>query len=231
VSKASNKAYDIIRTRILSGQFPPGTRLKEEQLCEQCGVSRTPIREALRRLHQEGLVHFAPHRGAQVPQWSDDDLEEVFALRAVLEGYAAGRAAERIQPAAINELQRTAEEMERIIAVKAPGYEAAFLSANKKFHNTILEAAGTPRLREMLAHVIELPIMHRTFEKYSDADIARSLSHHREIIDAFRAGDSEWARSVMKSHLHAAHSALIQDERDAESTPGDVVAIRGKSAG
>lgn len=231
MSKASNKAYDIIRTRILFGHFPPGTRLKEEQLCEQCGVSRTPIREALRRLHQEGLVHFAPHRGAQVPEWSADDLDEVFALRSVLEGYAAARAAERIQPATIDELQRIAQEMESIVAAKKPGYEAAFLAANKSFHNAILEATGSQRLREMLAHVIELPIMHRTFEKYSDADIARSLGHHRELIDAFRAGDSEWACSVMKSHLHAAHRALVQNDRDTDGVSGDVVAIRSKSTG
>lgn len=231
MSKASNTAYEIIRTRILSGHFQPGTRLKEEQLCEQCGVSRTPIREALRRLHQEGLVQFAPHRGAQVPEWSAEDLDEVFSLRAVLEGYAAARAAERIRPAAIDELQRLAEEMERAVAAKGPGYAAVFLSANKNFHNIILTAAESPRLQKMLVHVIELPIMHRTFEKYSGADIARSMGHHRELIDAFRAGDGEWARSVMQSHLHAAHTAHRQERREAAGALGDVVTFRGKSAG
>ena len=84
MSSAAEKAYEAIRDGIVGGELPVGGRLREEELAGTIGVSRTPVREALRRLDAEGLVEFSPHRGAQVASWSDQDLDEIFGLRGVL---------------------------------------------------------------------------------------------------------------------------------------------------
>lgn len=206
---ASHKAYQAIKSSIVSGRFKPGHRLKEEQLGELCGVSRTPIREALRRLHQEGLVQIGAHKGAQVADWSAADLAEVFSLRGLLEGHAAERAASRITQKDLDRLRRYAARMEDAIDGRPANYQAIFLEANTDFHGVILGAAASPRLVQMMGHVLETPLMLRTFERYSDEDIARSMGHHAELIDALRAHDGDWARSIMQSHLSAAHRAFM----------------------
>lgn len=210
MSKAADKAHDLIRSAILSGRFGPGTHLKEGLLVEFCGVSRTPVREALRRLHQEGLVSFAPHRGAHVPEWTDSDVEEIFTLRAVLEGHAAEQAALRIRPESIAELESLAKDMEEIIDMHLPAFKQAVLEANHAFHEAIIDAAESPRLKQMLAHVTDPPLLRSTFDTYTDEDLARSMRHHRELIAAFRARDSARARAVMQGHVQSAFRAVMQ---------------------
>jgi DNA-binding GntR family transcriptional regulator len=205
MSKAASKAHDVIRSAILSGRFSPGTHLKECLLVEYCGVSRTPVREALRRLHLEGLVHFAPHRGAHVPEWTAEDVEEIFTLRAVLEGHAADLAARRIRPEVIAELEGLAADMEEIVATHPPAFKLAVLEANQAFHEAIIDAAGSPRLKQMLAHVTDPPLLRSTFDTYSNEDLTRSMEHHRELIAAFRARDGARARVVMQAHVQAGH--------------------------
>ena len=104
MSKAADRAYDWVRQRILSGEYPPGSHLKEERIAEDSEVSRTPVREALRRLSNEHFVKFVPNQGAFVATWENDDVEVIFELRAMLEGYAAQRAASRISEEQIREL-------------------------------------------------------------------------------------------------------------------------------
>ena len=109
MSSAAEKAYEAIRDGIVGGVLPVGGRLREEELAGSIGVSRTPVREALRRLDAEGLVEFSPRRGAQVASWSDQDLDEIFGLRAVLESYGASLAATRIGGDALAELAELAD--------------------------------------------------------------------------------------------------------------------------
>ena len=112
MSKASQSAYEAIRGRILSGEFPAGTHLKEERLAEVCGVSRTPIRDALRTLAAEDYVRVVPNRGTFVSEFSDSDIEDIFVLRSMLEGYAARMAAQRATPEQIFELREQCEKID-----------------------------------------------------------------------------------------------------------------------
>lgn len=213
VPSAGVRAYEMIKDDILGGRFAPGERLKEDELTARCAVSRTPVREALRRLGVEGLVVMTPNAGAQVAVLGPRDLEEIYALRAMIEGHAAERAAANIDGKQLRRLVALAEEMEA--AVGAGGGEALnlrFTPANAEFHRVILDAAMSPRLSAMAALVIEMPLTLRTLARYSDADRRRSLRHHRELIDALRARDGGWAASVMKSHIHAAFRALVGSE-------------------
>ena len=204
VSTAGGKAYDRIRAAILSGDFGPGRRLKEDELTGFCQVSRTPVREALRRLALEGLVMVTPNAGAQVSTVSNSELGEIYALRAMIEGHAAERAAATIGAPEIARLDELATRMEQSLGLDQDRFAAVFTGANSDFHRIILETAASPRLSAMAALVIEMPLAQRTLARYSDQDIVRSMGHHRELIDAFATRDGPWAASVMKSHIHAA---------------------------
>jgi len=102
-----------IRQRIMSGEFPIGTQLRQAALATEFKVSRTPVREALRKLASEQLVSFEPHLGVRVPGWSNHDIEEIFALRVELESYAAGQAARHANPAQVAELRELAGQIEK----------------------------------------------------------------------------------------------------------------------
>src|SRR2546421_6975169 len=121
VQNASVAATELIREAILDGRLPPGQRLKEEELARELGISRTPVREALLVLQTEGLVDAAPNRGAAVRSHDVDDLEDLYQLRALLEGYAARRAAANITDAALPALWASCERSETLI--KGEGQE------------------------------------------------------------------------------------------------------------
>lgn len=213
VLSAADRAYAAIRGGILDGTFELGARLPEEDVAERAGVSRTPVREALRRLAAEGFVTFEPNRGAQVASWTDGDLEEIFRLRAMLEGHAAARAAAR---ATAGQLDAMADLAGRMEAAAREGTAAALdrvAELNTAFHRTILTAAASPRLAAMLGSVIVVPLVHRTFHRYTPAALRRSMDHHRELLAAFAAGDPDWAGTVMQTHVLAARAELLGTRR------------------
>lgn len=212
---AGQRAYETIRQLILDGRLPPGHWLKEEELTAVCGASRTPIREAIRRLAAEGLVTKAPRLGAQVASVEPSELEEIYHLRAMVEGHAAGRAARRITPEQIARLKALAEIMEAASAAGPDIVRAHYTPANAEFHRIILEAAMSRRLTAMASLVVEVPLTLRTLAKYSHEDRQRSLHLHRELIAAFEAGNAEWAEGAMKIHIHAALHALLRPGRKA----------------
>lgn len=201
-------AHACIKERIISGVFPPGAPLREAELAELTGVSRTPVREALRRLELDGFVSFEPNKGARVPNWEDDDLQELFELRALLEGHAAKIAARRMTNDVLDELGMLAEQMLGLGQRKTPD-RAAITELNQRFHGLILEATGQRRLQLFMRGLVQVPLVHRTFYRYSPDALLRSLRHHVELHAALSAGNSEWSESVMRSHVLAAHQELV----------------------
>lgn len=205
---ASERAYDAIREMIVTGEYRPGDRLRESDLSERAGVSRTPVREALRRLIAEGLIDFLPNRGAFVATWDDEHLIDIFEVRAVIEGYACKRAATRIEPEEVERLVDLADQMEaRYRGTAVDLFQITQL--NNEFHNLLVNASRSRILVNSVEGVLRVALVHRTFLRFSDADMHRSFRHHREIIDAVRAGDGDWAQSVMCSHIHAARDIII----------------------
>jgi DNA-binding GntR family transcriptional regulator len=208
MARAVDKAYQAVRERILRGVYPAASRITEQEIAAAAGVSRTPVREALRRLEAEGLVEFVPNQGAIVTDWSEDDRDDVFELRALLEAYGASRAAHRITPEGLAELKELAREQYQESMQRADGYLDRIGELNTRFHRHLHAFAGSARLVTALASLIEAPLMMRTFEKYEGEDLVRSASHHLEIVRALEAHDSEWAASVMRSHILSARGAL-----------------------
>ena len=207
MSKASERAYSEIRALIFSGDVPPGSPLTEEALADICGVSRTPVREALRRLEAELYVVRSDSQRLFVANWNSEDLAEMFTLRAMLEAHAAARAATRITFSGIERLRASNAMITAAVAADTPDV-ALFLSENRRFHEIFISAAASPRLATMLAALVEQPVVRRTAARYGRDELARSAHEHGELIQAFAARDAEWARAVMVSHIRRAFHAF-----------------------
>ena len=201
-SRASDRAYARIRADILEGRCAAGAHLKEEELAARAGVSRTSVRDALRRLAGEGLVQSAPNRGTFVARFTPYEVNEIFQLRAALEGYGAALATPRIDAAGLDRLEALAAAMERMTARRRGPDLGRFVQLNNEFHRAILACAGSPRLSAILLPLIEIPLMLlKQYNWHRRVDPARSNQQHREIIAALRSRDPIWTRTAMHSHI------------------------------
>ncbi len=217
----AEQAYQWIKNRILRNHWPDGAALTESALSREIGVSRTPVREALRRLTLEGLVETIPNQGSRLQRWTVEDLDEIFGLRVVLESFGARLAAMSITEAEIAALHDLCGAMEALVAdgVRNAATKKALTQLNEQFHEVVLAAAHSERLKLLAGQIISFPLIYRTFTVYDEDEIMRSMGHHRELVDAFRARDPAWAESIMRAHLSAGHQATrrklaAQHQRD-----------------
>src|SRR5688572_27760278 len=189
MAAAVDKAYQTIRDGIVSGAYPPGSHLTAQALAGASGLSRTPVREAMRRLHAEGLISFIPHRGAFVAHLDERDIHKIYDLRVVLEGYAAETAATEAEDAQVAELDRLAVQMSEAIEQQSPSMIEEVTRLNNGFHKLIVTAAANPRLEVALTSIVEVPLVLRTFRRYSVDEMRRSTTQHLELVSALRARD------------------------------------------
>ena len=212
---AAERAYQMILQGVGDRTYRAGERLREEDLSKALGMSRTPIREALRRLSAEGIVEFNTNRGAQVMSWSDAELNEIFDLRALLESFAAGRAAVRMDAADVARLNELATAMEEMVTNE--GRLDRLAQLNNEFHELLLNRSGSPQLVSLTGALVHVPLVQRTFQRYSQDDLRRSMRQHRELVDACRVRDGGWAEAVMRSHVLSARH--IFDTAEGDNTP------------
>lgn len=203
MSRASDRAYDEIKAQILNGSLAPGAQLKEEELAEICGVSRTPVRDAMHRLEAEMFIQRSDSQRSFVSNWSIDDIDELFTLRTMLEGHAAAQAAERATPEMLAALRRNVATIDAAIDRPLPDVDT-FLAANAQFHALIIQAAASDRLAHMINRLVLQPIVHHTAMRYDADQLRRSLAEHVEIVAALEARDGAWAHAVMTSHIRRA---------------------------
>jgi DNA-binding GntR family transcriptional regulator len=204
-----------IQTQVLSGAMPVGTRLRQEALAAQFGVSRTPVREALRQLQATGLVELLPNRGAVVRGPSAKEIREAYEVRAELEGLAAELAAVRISDRDLVRLREAQalfrESVTALIARRArrPAPwkdESVWVRANDLFHQTILDAAANGRLSQTIAD------LHRSFPRdltwtalsQSSRLLEKNVEQHESILDAIQRRDPIGARRRMIEHVRSA---------------------------
>jgi DNA-binding GntR family transcriptional regulator len=209
------RARDELREAILAGSLPPGSRLRAESLAERLQTSRTPVREALHLLAREGLVDIEPRRGAVVRQFDAADLADLYDVRALIEPYAARRAATRI---GAPDVARLADLCDRADARGAADDEAVEdqVALNEEFHRIIVAAAGSPRLEAALHAVAGIPRPFRTAFWHDDAQRAQSLFCHRQIVHALERRQPRLAEAAMAMHIVGAVEFLeevIDDER------------------
>jgi DNA-binding GntR family transcriptional regulator len=207
-ANSSDLAAEMIRGAILDGTLTAGSRLKEDELAAQLEVSRTPVREALRKLAADDLVVLEPKRGARVRKYEAHELDDLYRLRAVLEGYAARRAAERIEEHELDALRGSCNRFARLAARKR--VSAADLAAeNQVFHEGVLAAARDHRLAAMARSVIHLPLVYKAYIWFSPEDRRASADFHWQVTEALTRRDGAAAAHAMEQHVLAARDQLI----------------------
>ena len=213
----TSQALEVLRTEILRGHIPDGEALRQDALAKQLGVSRIPIREALRQLEAEGLVTFTPHRGAVVSRLSLEEIDEVFALRADTETGLLRRAIPHLTE---DDLNRADEILIRYERALQRGEVAVWGELNWQFHSTLYAPAGRPITLGLMQR------LHDHADRYVRVQLAvthwesRASQEHRAIAAAARRKDIRRACVLLRQHILSAGQSLVtflRDQRDAES--------------
>jgi DNA-binding GntR family transcriptional regulator len=200
-------AYDTIKESILNLRSSPGTQLHIEDLADQMGISRTPIREALLRLESDGLVRVVPRVGFFVTEITRRDLEELFELRALLEGYAAEKAASLLTE---DELAHIDRVLETGVSAVEQGDLDNFLETEIAFHTLLIERAPNRQLIAMMESLQDLTYRERILSLESLENVRESCIEHRRIVEALRQRDGELAGRLMREHICAVRDRMLQ---------------------
>lgn len=211
--------YLELKHKILTGEIVSQTRLMEIDLSEKMNVSRTPIREAIKRLADDGLVKVEPRRGAYVANISIKDMLDVFEVREDMEGFVAKLAAQRISEDEKNTLREIAREYEE--AIEKADDKENIIDLDEKFHNFIVRCCGNETLSELVKYVQELSLRFR-YLYYNDFSLYESTAEqHNRIMEAINAGEKEVARDEADAHVRALKEFVFDLGKKMEDT-GDV---------
>ena len=214
VRSLRDRAYDDIREAILTGALQPGERIKERDVAAQMGISTTPVKEALRRLEQDGLVVSQPRRGAVVGPLVLTAPAEILELRAHLEGLAAGLAARKMTAQGKRDLASELDELESLYRTSAGS--PAVAEATNVFHHRIRDGAENVFLDRFLDTLAPFDRTIRIRSTLDPSEAEQDRVEHREIVDAIVAGDGATAERVMYEHIHRVIEFAARDARAAE---------------
>ena len=212
---AVNTASDIplariiredVLSSILRGELRPGQRITEPAIAARLGVSRVPVREALRELESAGMVESRKHTGVFVRQLSAAETADLYELRAVLDAFGGKRAAEKPEPVLIKMLRLLLSEMDAAAEVSDV---AAYYNANLRFHWAIVEASGNAQVIEVYRGIVQKLHLARLTNLSSSAGIQFSVREHRAIFNAIRAGKPVDCETLMAHHVKAAKQRLF----------------------
>jgi DNA-binding GntR family transcriptional regulator len=196
--------YTVIRQGILDGTYEQGARLGEVELATSLEVSRTPVREALRRLLSDGLIESIPNHGSRVRRWDPTQLIEVFSVRALLEANSAALAAARVTDDDVAAMAKLCKQMESA-ARPGPRRDLEKVAAlDGKFHEMIHVASGNSLLPHLIRGLVQIPVVMRAAMDHTPKRLIQSMRQHQEILGALRTGDAAWAEAAMRSHVLSA---------------------------
>ena len=200
--------YEELKALILTGKIIPGTRLMEAELADSMGVSRTPIREAIRKLEKEGLVTIEPRRGAYASQISTEDMIAILEVRQNLDGIAAQFAASRATPEQLELLKSFAEKFNQALK---EGNTQNMINFDTQFHRTIVDASHNKVLVQIIEKLQELVLRFR-YIYYDDFKRAENMpAEHKDILDAILIKDGEVARAAADVHIDRLKELVIRE--------------------
>ncbi|MDE2000816.1 MAG: GntR family transcriptional regulator [Burkholderiales bacterium] len=195
---------EALRQRIYARELLPGSWIDEQSICAAYGISRTPVREALKVLAAEGLVTMRMGRGAYVAEMSADDVSQIYQLLSLLESEASADVAKAASAQQLATLQRLHDALERQV-----GEREAFFATNEQFHMTLLEIAGNRWRIQIVADLRKLMKLNRHHSLLKQGRIDDSLAEHRQLMEALRQHDSTRAEQVMRRHFANGLQAAI----------------------
>jgi len=199
--------FETLREAIIEGELPPGERLMEVQVAEELGVSRTPVREAIRKLELEGLVAMIPRKGAYVSGLSMKDLIEVFEIRGALEGVASALSAERATEEELEALERHLVKTAELIEKKD---FHAVVDVDTDFHSLLYETSRNTRLAQIISNLREQIQRFRQTSLSYPGRMKEALEEHRKIVEAISDRNPELARHLAQEHIENAENCMMQ---------------------
>ena len=203
---SSERTYQLLRARILSGELPPFARLAEQRVAEDLEVSRTPVREALKRLMAEGLVHVEAGGRVVVRDIDPREVEEIYVIREVLDGLAARLAAQRISATQVARFQTVTRVMREDADA---GRHEAVVQGNILFHDLLHESSGNERLRQLSRDLTDYVRRFSSQSFHSEDRVEHMLEEHQQIVDALAGHDPDSAEQLAREHVAVARQAVI----------------------
>jgi DNA-binding GntR family transcriptional regulator len=201
------KILETIRDAILKGTLKPGEKVAEPELAERFGISRTPIREAFRQLESEGYLTVIPRKGAVVAALSERDVQEFYAIKSILEGYAASLAARNLTD---RELEKLDQVNQKLRQLAEDGDVKAFYRVHNEFHEIFLKAAGNNKLYELI-HQLGMKFNRLRMASLSVAGrMEISVQEHDKLLEAFRRKDGDMAEHLVKTTASIGSKVLLE---------------------
>lgn len=207
VNSLHDQVAQQLRDLIFAGTLSPGAFVDENRLCEQWAISRTPLREALKVLSAEGLIRHEPRRGCFVNEVTEQDLDEIFPVIALLEGRCAYEAAVHAGDADLQALETLHEQLQQSAQ---RGEIPAYYAANFAIHEAIIAIAGNKWLAQVISDLRKILKLARLQQLNAPGRLTQSLGEHMAIFAALKAGDAEGAEAAMRTHLTRQREALRQ---------------------
>lgn len=203
--------FNTLRKAILTGQLKPGERLMEVHLADKLGVSRTPIREAIRKLELEGLVIMIPRRGAEVARITEKSLRDVLEVRRALDALSVELACERITEQELEELRQACEEFERVVRVSKDA--SVIARADVALHDIIVRTTGNQRLLQLVNNLSEQMYRYRFVYIKDESRHENLVEEHREIYESIVERDKKRAARAAKIHIDNQEESIIRQIR------------------
>lgn len=212
----ASKAYNQLKDSIISGKLTPGMRLQEESLTEKMGISRTPFREALNRLNSEGLVDIVPKKGARVAQLTEEDLDDLFEVREIIETQFMKKAIENVKPERFKEIKQQLHDAEQGLNDAQGNFKEwdkkrrEYLVIDRTLHDQLITGAGNKYWEQLYLNIRNRIELYGNYLSHDAYWFPVAIKDHHQILDAILDNDIERAQEAMRAHVQNVRQGLTE---------------------